>query len=580
MRRAMDYNARLLYELSAFSETRPMLDKADKSKKSGPAIAGGPPLDFQDHLRQLEARGLVTHIDHAIDKDSELHPLVRWQFQGGLAEEQRRAFLFSNVVDGSGRRYDIPVAVGALGASPEIYAVGMGKPVEDIGEAWTRAIAHPIAPVVVASAACQEVVIKGAALLKPGEGLASLPVPISTPGFDSAPYLTATLCITRDPETGVQNMGTYRAALKAQDRLGVRMSSRPGGAGGYLHWRKYQKRKQPMPCAIVIGCAPVVLFTGPQKLPIDVDEMAVAGGLAGAPIRIVKAVSVDLHVPADAEIVIEGLIDSELLEPEGPFGESHGHVALEDFNMAMRIIAITTKRKPVFVSIISQVTPSESSVMKKVAFEPMFLSHLRDQLGIRGIKRVAMHEPFTNLRKVIFLQFARGTAPTEVWRGLQGAASLRADCGKICIAVSEDIDPANADAIFWSLAYRSDPGIDMQIMPYRSAGHGPKSDKREDSTILIDATLKHDMPPLALPKQEFMERALTLWKELGLPPITPQPPWHGYSLGDWDEHYDIYARRAVEGRWAESGTETSKRRRGGLIPETPVRGVESPKKKS
>ncbi|HSP49008.1 MAG TPA: UbiD family decarboxylase [Pseudolabrys sp.] len=557
-----------------------MLDKTDKSKKSGLAIAGGPPLDFQDHLRQLEARGLVTRIDHAIDKNSELHPLVRWQFQGGLAEEQRRAFLFTNVVDGAGRRYDIPVAVGALGASPEIYAAGMGVPVENIGEAWTRAIAHPIAPVIVASAACQEVVIKGDALLKPGEGLSHLPVPISTPGFDSAPYLTATLCITRDPETGVQNMGTYRAALKAQDRLGVRMSSRPGGAGGYLHWRKYQKRKQPMPCAIVIGCAPVVLFTGPQKLPIDVDEIAVAGGLAGAPIRIVKAVSVDLHVPADAEIVIEGLIDSELLEPEGPFGESHGHVALEDFNMAMRLTAITHKRKPVFVSIISQVTPSESSVMKKVAFEPMFLAHLRDQLGIRGIKRVAMHEAFTNLRKVIFLQFARGTALTEVWRGLQGAASLRADCGKICIAVSEDIDPANADAIFWSLAYRSDLGIDVQIMPYRSAGHGPKSGRREDSTILIDATLKQDMPPLALPRREFMERALTLWRELDLPPLTPQPPWHGYSLGDWDEHYDIYARRAVEGRWAESGNETSKRRRAGLIPETSVRDVEGTTKKT
>jgi UbiD family decarboxylase len=557
-----------------------MLDKADKSKKTGPAIPGGPPLDFQEHLRRLEARGLVTRIDHAIDKDSELHPLVRWQFQGGLAEEQRRAFLFTNVVDGASRRYDIPVAVGALGASPEIYAAGMGKPVEAIGEAWTHAVAHPIAPTMVTSPRCQEIITKGDDLLKSGEGLARLPVPISTPGFDSAPYLTATLCITRDPETGVQNMGTYRGALKAQDRLGVRMSSRPGGAGGYLHWRKYQKRKQPMPCAIVIGCAPVVLFTGPQKLVIDLDEMAVAGGLAGQAIRIAKAATVDLHVPADAEIVIEGLIDSELLEPEGPFGESHGHVALEDFNMSMRVTAITTKRKPVFVSIISQVTPSESSVMKKVAFEPMFLSHLRDQLGVRGIRRVAMHEPFTNLRKVIFLQFARGTARTEIWRGLQGASSLRADCGKICIAVSEDIDPANADAIFWSLAYRSDPGIDVRIEPYRSAGHGPKSGRREDSTILIDATLKGDMPPLALPKQEFMERALALWKQLNLPPITPQAPWHGYSLGDWDEHYDIYARRAVEGRWAESGSETIKRRRGGFIPETPAREVETAKKKS
>jgi len=557
-----------------------MLDTADQSKKPAQDVVGGPPLDFQEHLRRLEARGLVTRIDHAIDKDSELHPLVRWQFQGGLAEEQRRAFLFTNVVDGSGRRYDIPVAVGALGASPEIYAVGMAKPVDEIGDAWTQAVAHPIGPVLVKSAACQEVVITGDALLRRGEGLACLPVPISTPGFDSAPYLTATLCITRDPDSGAQNMGTYRAALKAQDRLGVRMSSRPGGAGGYLHWRKYQKRKQPMPCAIVIGCAPVVIFTGPQKLAIDLDEMSVAGGLAGAPIRVVKATTIDLNVPADAEIVIEGLIDSEMLEPEGPFGESHGHVALEDFNMSMRVTAITHKKKPVFVSIISQVTPSESSVIKKVAFEPMFLTHLRDQLGIRGIKRVAMHEPFTNLRKVIFLQFARGTARTEIWRGLQGAAALRADCGKICIAVSEDIDPANVDAIFWSLAYRSNPGIDVQIMPYRSSGHGPKSDKRADSTILIDATLKQDMPPLALPKREFMERALTLWKKLNLPPITPQPPWYGYSLGDWDELYDTYARRAVEGCWEESGNETIKRRRGGLTPETPARNVEGPPKKS
>ncbi|MGB7674832.1 MAG: UbiD family decarboxylase, partial [Pseudolabrys sp.] len=228
----------------------------------------------------------------------------------------------------------------------------------------------------------------------------------------------------------------------------------------------------------------------------------------------------------------------------------------------------------VFVSIISQVTPSESSVIKKVAFEPMFLAHLRDQLGIRGIKGLTMHEPFTNLRKVIFLQFARDTARTEVWRGLQGAASLRADCGKICIAVSEDIDPANTDAIFWSLAYRSNPGEDVQILTHHSAGHGPKSDAREDATILIDATLKHDMPPLALPRREFMERARTIWNELGLPVISPQSPWHGYSLGDWDERYDVYARRAVEGRWAESGEETIERRREGLIPETPVRSIE------
>src|SRR6201997_3500553 len=406
-----------------------MLDK--RAAEAARTQSAGPPLDFQEHLARLDAQGLLRRIERAVNKDTELHPLVRWQFQGGLKEDERRAFLFTNVVDSGGRRYDTPVAIGALASSAQIYAVGMGCAVEDIGDAWMRAIANPIAPVRVTSAPCQEVVLTGDALRAANGGLKSLPVPISTPGYDAAPYLTATLCITADPETGVRNMGTYRAQLKATDRLGVRMAARIGGAGGYLHWQKYRKLKKPMPIAIVIGCAPVVMFTGPQKLPIDLDEMAVAGGLAGTPIRVAKAVSVDLDVPADAELVVEGLIDPELLEPEGPFGESHGHIALEDFNMSMQVTAITHRRAPVFCSIVSQVTPSESSVIKRVAYEPMFLAHLRDQLSIKGIRRVVLHEPLSNIRPVIFLQFAPGAARTEVWRGLRAAASLRADCGKI-----------------------------------------------------------------------------------------------------------------------------------------------------
>jgi 4-hydroxy-3-polyprenylbenzoate decarboxylase len=285
--------------------------------------------------------------------------------------------------------------------------------------------------------------------------------------------------------------------------------------------------------------------------------------------------------------VVEGLIDPELLEPEGPFGESHGHVALEDFNMSMQVTAITRKRAPVFVSILSEVTPSESSVMKRVAYEPRFLAHLRDALSIKGILRVVMHEPLSNLRKIIFLQFRPGVARSEVWRALHGAATLQADCGKYVIAVSEDIDPENADAVFWSLAYRANPIEDVYLAPYRSAGHGPKSPTQpspasgagqgggrgEESTMLIDATLKEPAPPLALPKREFMERARAIWQELGLPALTPQPPWHGYSLGDWDAAWDTYAARAVRGQWEESGQETFAKRRGGLTPETPVRSV-------
>ncbi|HSR71519.1 MAG TPA: UbiD family decarboxylase [Kiloniellales bacterium] len=534
------------------------------------------PSDFQEHLANLEARGLLTRIERAIDKDSELHPLTRWQFQGGLPEEDRRAFLFTNVTDARGGRYGIPVAVGALAATSEIYAAGLGVPVQEIGALLTRAMANPIPARRVESAPCQEVVLTGDDLARAG-GLAMLPVPISTPGFDSAPYLTATLVVTRDPETGVQNLGTYRAQLKAKDRLGVRMASRLGGAGGYLHWLEYRKRKQVMPVAIVVGCAPAVLFTGPQKLPVGQDELEVAGGLLGRPVRKVRCRTVDLEVPAESEIVIEGEIATDYLEPEGPFGESHGYVALEDFNMSMTVSAITMRRSPVLVSIVSQVTPSESSVLKKVAYESLFLDHLKTVLNVKGIKRVVMHEPLTNIRKVIFLQFDRSAPQTEIWRGLQGAATLQAQCGKVVVAVSEDIEPNNADAVLWSIAYRTKIDRDVQTTRYRSPGHGPKSGagrEGDDGTLMIDATLKGDMPPLALPAEPYMTRARAIWEELGFPRLTPQPPWHGYQLGDWDELWSRYAERAVAGDWEETGRQTFERRRGGIKPETPARDVE------
>ena len=533
------------------------------------------PVDLQDHLQRLEKLDLLQKINREIDKNSELHPLARWQFQGGIPAEERKAFLFNNVRDASGKIFDMPVVVGALAANPEIYAAGLGVAVEEIGNVWNHAMDNPIQPVTVDDAPCQEIVMTGAELTRPGGGLASLPVPISTPGFDAAPYLTATLVVTKDPETGVRNMGTYRAQLKARNRLGVRMASRLGGAGGYQHWLKYQSRGEVMPVAIVLGCAPAILFTGPQKLPIDEDEMAVAGGLIGSPVRTTRCKTVDLEVPADAEIVIEGEIATEYLEPEGPFGESHGHVALEDFNMSMKITAITMRRKAVFISIISQVTPSESSTLKKVAYEPLFLSHLQKTFNIKGIKRVVMHEPLTNIRKVIFLQFDRSVPQTEVWRGLQAAASLQAQCGKVVIAVSEDIDPNNADAIFWSIAYRSNISTDVHVTPYRSGGHGPKSGRSgTDATLMIDATLKADMPPLALPRKEFMSRARVIWEELQLPRLTPQSPWHGYELGDWDEQWSDYAKRAVDGEWETNGAMTAAVQKGGMKPETPVRDIE------
>lgn len=532
--------------------------------------------DLREHVEALDRDGLLITIDEPIDKDSEMHPLVRWQFRGGIEEADRKAFLFTNIVDGKGRRYDMPVVVGAIAASPAIYAAGMGVAVEEIGGKWNAALANPIDPRPVDDAPCQEIVITGEGLLGEGNGLDALPIPVSTPGFDSAPTLSATNCVTRDPETNVQNMGTYRAALKAPDRLVVRMATRVGGAGGYLHWRKYKERGEEMPCAIVLGCPPLVAFMGPQKLPIGMDELGVAGGLAGEPINMVKAVTVDLMVPAEAEIVIEGMIDPEFTEPEGPFGESHGHVALEEFNMPMRITAITRKNNPIIPSYISQVTPSESSVIKRIAYEPLFLSHLRETLGIGGVMKVSLHEPLTALLRVTFVTMERNTPKTEIWRALYGAASFKGDCSKITIAINDDINPDNADAVLWALAYRHNPVDDVVVLSHRGQGHGPKREHagEEDSTLLIDATMKSDMPPLALPAEEYMSHAKELWERLGLPALRPEVPWHGYSLGDWTKSWEDAALRAVQGEYLENGRRSAQRQQKNLIPETSVRDVE------
>ena len=545
--------------------------KTTKKKKSGGGGGRAYP-DLQEHIAALDDAGLLCTIDKPINKDTEMHPLVRWQFRGGIAEAERKAFLFTNVTDSRGRKLDIPVVVGALSSNAEMYAMGMGVELDDIGRTWSDAIANPIPPVTVSDGPCQEVVITGKDLEGEGNGLDTLPIPISTPGYDCAPYLTATNVTTKNPDTGVQNMGTYRAGLKAPNRLAVRMVARPGGAEGYMHWQLYKERGEKMPCAIIIGCPPAVAYMGPQKLRIGQDEMAVAGGVVGAPINQVKAKTVDLMVPAEAEIVIEGLIDTEYLEPEAPFAESHGHVALEDFNMIMEITAITHKKDAVFCSIISQVTPSESSVIKRVAYEPLFMDHLSDHLGIKGIKKVSLHEPLTNLRRVSFIQFEPSVPRTEIWRALYGAMSLQALCGKYVIAVNEDIDPDNGDAVFWALAYRTNPDQDVQILKHRIR-YGPRTAWEEDSTMLIDATLKADMPPVALPKREYMEHAKELWQSLDLPPLKPEAPWHGYSLGDWNDEWDAAAKRAADGDYYENGQRSAQLRRKGIKPNTSVREV-------
>ena len=194
-------------------------------------------------------------------------------------------------------------------------------------------------------------------------------------------------------------------------------------------------------------------------------------------------------------------------------------------------------------------------MIKRVAYEPLFLAPLKSALGIRGVKKVTLHEPLTGLLRLTIITIEKGTPHTEIWRALYGAAYFKGDCSKICLAINDDIDPDNADALFWAMAYRMNPVKDVRTLDFRGQGHGPKreTDGEEDSTLLMDATMKEDMPPLALPTKEYMERARDIWEELGLPPLRPQPPWFGYSLGDWLPQWDEAAKRAATGRYLENG---------------------------
>ena len=552
--------------MAASSKIPAVLERYHAERQSGRGYS-----DLHEHVLTLYRAGLLTIVDEPINKDTEMHPLVRWQYRGGIAERDRRAFLFTQPTDGKGARYDIAVLVAGLAATAEVYRIGFGRPLDEIGPAWVKALAAPIAPRVLTDAPCQEICVIGEALGAAGAGLDGLPVPISTPGFDNAPYLSAGHYITKDPDSGRQNVGNYRGQIKAPRRLGMNPSVELR-AGIYSHWLKYKARGEPLPCAVVVGCPPLISYAAVQKLPEDLDELAVAGGLAGAPINAVAAKTVDLLVPAEAEIVIEGLIDTEFLEPEAPFGESHGYVNLQEYNAFMNVTAITRRRNAILTSFISQVTPSESSVIRRVAMEPLYLHHLRSVLGINAVKRVAMHEPLTSLYAVIGIQFARGAPETEIWRALNGASTLHRFAGKWIIAVDEDIDPRNADALFWAMSYRCQPQHDLLVVPHKHPGHGPRGprDDGETAAVLINATLKGTYAPVALPKREFMEHAKTIWERLGLPPLKPESPWHGYDLGYWPVDLDRQARMATASDYFALGRETSNQRRSDVAMNTPV----------
>jgi 4-hydroxy-3-polyprenylbenzoate decarboxylase len=506
--------------------------------------------DLREYLAELEKKDLLVRVTRPVNKDTELVPLVRLQFRG-LPEKDRLAFLFEHVVDSSGRRYDGSVVMGAFAASRAVYSTALAAEPDDVAARWAAALAGPVEPVVVRTGPCKEIVLEGQSLLEAG-GVTGFPHPISTPGFDPAPFLTAPYWVTKDPETGAYNVGIYRGMIKGPDRIGLQMDTPTQHIA--IHLEKARRAGRKLEAAIVLGAVPAVGFASAQKIPFGVSEYAVAGGLMGRPLEVVRCETVDLEVPAHAEIVLEGEIDPEHLESEGPFGEASGFMGPRTTSPVFRVRAITHRRSPVVQAFISEFPPSESTLMRKIAFENVYLRFLRQACNIDAVRRVVTYESGTcNMFFVIQLQDPR---PGQARQALYAASGYEASMGKTIIAVDSDVDPEDLDSVVWAMSFRMQPARDVTVLPGKLPRLDPSAAPGEQSSaLLIDATRKRPYPPTSLPAREFMENALGIWQELGLPELTLANPWHGYELGEWSDEDRRNATAAVEGRYAgEAGT--------------------------
>jgi 4-hydroxy-3-polyprenylbenzoate decarboxylase len=520
--------------------------------------------DFREYLAALERAGKLRHIYDPVDKDRELHPLVKWQYRG-IDEADRFGFLFEHVTDRDGRAVNGQTASSVIAANREVYALALGCPPEQVHDRWTQAINHPIPTRRVENGPVREEIHQGDSLLEHG-GLMEFGIPIATNGWEAFPRITAAAVITRDPDTGILNAGMYNSIVLGPNRANVRTTRHLR-----MHWYKYRQRGIPMECAIVIGAVPVVPLVAATDVPHGVYELEVAGGLIGEPIDVVRGTTVDLEVPATAEVVLEGRIPIDIMDKDGPSGENRGHVMFGQFVHAFELTGVMHRHNPIWHDVICQMPPSESSLMRAVNCEGRVMALIRAH-GIPQVKDVAFHHCGSARHLcVIRMQDLGGvrTPNSEVWHALHTVMSVAAGWPKIVIAVDEDIDPWDLESVFWAVINRHQPHRDVKVIQGRSAGLdesvAPRDAAREQmsyptslaspqgaSIMLVDATRKWANPPTSLPKRPYMEHARELWERLELPPLKVKGPWYGETLGHWPEDAARLVELAEQGRTEEA----------------------------
>ena len=429
--------------------------------------------------------------------------LIKWMFQA-LPDEERFGLLFENVKDST-----FPLITGAIGASREAYAIALGVEPEQINKTWIQGLRNPKLPRTVEKAPCQEVVRQGDEV-KLGE----LPIPVWTPGKDVGPYIT-TITVTRNADTGKQNMGVYRT--KVRDDHTVVSNLRPTRQG-YTYSQTYLSQGKPAPIAWVVATEPVIHLAAVANMPLGVDEITVAGGLKGEPIELVKARTVDLMVPANAEFIIEGEVLDEM-DDEGPFGEFAGYMGPVGKRPVVRITAITHRKDAIYYGYTSQMPPSESTVIQSLTNAPVLLKMLKYDLGLTTVRDVFIDLTFGGL-----LAHCIVSMKPEVPGHAKRIGRLIADMTSLkrITVVDEDIDIRDPLHVEWAMNSHYNPTRDTIIIDDVYARLDPSlcmdNGVREmGSKVVIDATQSHDMGTFSLPSKSLMMDSLEVWRNAGLP---------------------------------------------------------------
>ncbi|HKX49340.1 MAG TPA: UbiD family decarboxylase [Candidatus Binatia bacterium] len=328
---------------------------------------------------------------------------------------------------------------------------------------------------------------------------------------DGGPYIGSAMCVTKDPDTGIQNVAMLRMQIQDRNRTGTAFAPRHS----WMHYQKYEARNEPMPMAAVIGHHPILDLATNSSVPYGVDEFQVAGSLLQEPLEMVRCETVDLMVPANAEIVIEGLIPPGIREDEGPFGEFQCYYLTRTRKCPIfDVKAITMRRDALYRHI--QATPStvEHQALVAVPMEAHLWQRIKDVDGYIDLKDV--HVPPWGACFVVLVKFTP-RLEEQAKSVLMAALSSSYAHPKIAIALDDDIDLTDPRDVFWAVATRVDPARDLLQIPHArmhsldpsgklvtapGAGH-----QRVGGKLGIDAT----KPPTCRPKDRYdWERVLPM----------------------------------------------------------------------